>query len=220
MKKKLVIFGTGPSAEISNFYFTEDSDFEIEAFTVNETHKNLDSFQGKPVVAYEKLIEIYPPEEFFLFIGIGYSKLNQKKTELYLNAKSKGYRFATYIYSDVKIWLNNKIGENTFIFEDNTIQPFVEIGNNCILWSGNHLGHNSKIGDNCFITSHVVISGFDKIGNNCYIGVNATLKDSIKVADNCIIGAGAIILKDTKPYEIYPSDRTKPVNIKSSQISI
>jgi sugar O-acyltransferase (sialic acid O-acetyltransferase NeuD family) len=220
MKNQLVIFGTGPTATVTYWYFTEDSDFEVIAFTVNGSELNGNELLNLPIVPYESLFEIYPPSKIFLFIATGFGRLNEIKKKIYFDSKQKGYRFATYVHSGVKVWNTNKIGENTFIFEDNTLQPYAEIGHSVVLWSGNHIGHHAKIGDLCFITSHVVVSGFTQIGSHCYIGVNATLKDSLNIANNCIIGAGAIILSDTKENEVYPAERTKSIIVKSDRIRI
>ena len=109
-------------------------------------------------------------------------------------------------------------GKDVFIFEDNTLQPFTSIGADTILWSGNHIGHHSKIGNHCFISSHVVISGSCTIGNNVFIGVNSTLRDGIHIADESLIGAGSIIMKDTRPKEVYMAERTRPFHLNSEDV--
>ena len=41
--KKLVIFGTGETADIAFEYFTHDSNYEVVAFTVEAAYKNEDN---------------------------------------------------------------------------------------------------------------------------------------------------------------------------------
>lgn len=215
--QKLIIVGGGEQAEIAYEYFTHDSDFEVVAFSVEREFINQQTLAGRPVVPYEELESLFPAEEYFIFIAIPSSQLNRLRTRFYLDAKGKGYRFATYVSSRAFVWHNVRIGENTFIFENNVIQPFVTIGNNCILWSGNHVGHRTVIKDHTFIASHAVISGYCEIGEGCFIGVNSTFNDHVKVGDHCIIGSGALITKDTEPERIYVStSATKPVPGKSS----
>ena len=220
MSKNLVIFGTGPFAQVAYWYFTEDSDYDVIAFSVNREFIKDNEILGLPVVAYEDLEEKYSSNEYEIFIAIGFGNLNKIRDNIYNDAKSKGYKFASYIYSSIKIWANNKIGENTFIFEDNTIQPFAEIGSNVTLWSGNHIGHHSKIKDYCFITSHVVISGFVEIGERSFVGVNATFRDSVKIGVGNIIGAGSLIMKDSEDYDVIAGPRTKPIGKDSRKITI
>ncbi|PTB30304.1 sugar O-acyltransferase [Paraburkholderia caribensis] len=211
MPMKLVLIGAGELAEIADEYFTHDSDYEVVAFSVERNFIQQQQLNDKPVVAYEELETHYPPEEFTLFVAIPSSQLNALRTRFYLDAKQKGYQFATYISSRAFVWRNAVIGENTFIFENNVIQPFVTVGNNCILWSGNHVGHRTVIKDHNFISSHVVISGYCEIGESCFLGVNSTFNDHVRVGDHCVIGSGALITKDTEPNRIYVSSGAKPV---------
>jgi sugar O-acyltransferase (sialic acid O-acetyltransferase NeuD family) len=210
--KPIVIFGTGDIAQLAYFYLTEDSEYTVAAFTVDRDYLFTSTFCNLPIIAFDEIEKLYPPEKFEMFIVIGYSKINEVRTAKYNAAKAKGYHLISYVSSKATTWSDLSIGENCFIFEDNTIQPFVESGNNVTIWSGNHIGHHSRIGDNCFITSHVVISGGVNIGKNCFIGVNATIRDHINIGDKCVIGAGTLLLADADPEGVYigtASDRSK-----------
>jgi len=193
--KKLVIYGTGLVAEVAAFYFDADTDYQVSAFTNAAEFITQDQFNGKPLVSFESLERNYSPNEYDIFIALGYNKTNQIRQARYFEAKEKGYACATYI-SPRASYYQTPVGDNCFILEDNTIQPFVCIGNNVILWSGNHIGHHSTIRDHCFISSHVVVSGKCDIGENCFLGVNATLRDNIKLDRFVVVGSGAIVMKD------------------------
>jgi len=193
--RKLIIYGTGLIAEVADFYFNTDTDYEVAAFTNAAEFITQDDFRGKRLVAFEQLEKIYPPADYDIFIALGYNKTNQIRQARYQEAKQKGYVCATYISSRASYY-GTPVGDNCFILEDNTIQPFVTIGNNVTLWSGNHIGHHSTIRDHCFISSHVVVSGNCDIGENCFIGVNSTLRDNIKLERFVVIGSGAIVMKD------------------------
>jgi len=209
MKKKLVIFGSGDIAQLAHYYFTTDSDYQIVAFTVDAAYLEQTEFCGRPVVAFEEVVKLYPPDEHDFFVALSYSKLNAIRKEKYLAAKSLSYRLTSFISSKATVLNEGRIGENCFIFEDNTIQPFVTIGNNVTLWSGNHIGHHSIIKDHVFIASHVVISGGVEIEEQCFLGVNATLRDHVKIGARCVIGAGALILGDTEPDGLYKGHATE-----------
>jgi sugar O-acyltransferase (sialic acid O-acetyltransferase NeuD family) len=207
--KELIIFGTSDIAQLAYYYFSNDSDYKVAAFTVDGEYIKINEFCGLPVVPFEEVINHYPPERFDLFVALSYSKLNHIRKEKYLAANSMGYRLASYISSHATILNEFRIGENCFILEDNTIQPFVAIGNNVTLWSGNHIGHHSMIHDHCFLSSHIVVSGGVEIGEACFIGVNATLRDHIKIGDRCVIGAGTLILTDADPEGVYIGTATE-----------
>lgn len=217
--KKLIIFGTGAFGEIANFYFTHDSDYEVAAFTVSQESFNEKKFGDLPVVPFEKIESIYPPDEYSMFIAIGYNKMNKIRAKFFTESKNKGYNLVSYVNSKATTWKDLTIGENCFILENNVIQPFVKIGNNVILWSGNHIGHHSIISDHCFISSHVVISGFVKVGLYSFLGVNSTIRDGIEIAPECLIGANTVILKNTKNCEVYASKGTEVFPTSSNQIN-
>lgn len=195
-KKKLVIIGVGETADIAYEYFTNDSSYEVVGFAVEKQYKNIEKFKGQDVICVEDINEIFPKDDFYLFVAISSSKLNTVRQRIYENMKNLGYSFATYVSSHAFVWKNVEIGENSFVFENNTLQPGVKIGNNVILWSGNHIGHHSFIGSNSFVSSHVVISGYCTVGENVFLGVNSTIINNIKIGDYSFVGAGALIQKD------------------------
>jgi sugar O-acyltransferase (sialic acid O-acetyltransferase NeuD family) len=218
MKRKLLIVGTGPFAEIAALYFNDYSNYDIIGFACHSKFRNSSQIHGRDLFAIEDLPKIASPDLSEVFIAIGYGKMNQMRESVFLEMAEKGYTFANFIHPSVRVWANTVIGRNVFIFEDNTIQPFTTIGDNTVLWSGNHIGHHSKIGDHCFISSHVVISGNCHVGRNVFMGVNATLHDSLTIGDYCLIGAGAIISKDTKAREVFVPIATKPFPKSSAEI--
>jgi sugar O-acyltransferase (sialic acid O-acetyltransferase NeuD family) len=216
--KKAFIFGTTDFAQVALPYLRDDSDYDVEAFVVNEDYIAERELLGLPVVPFENILASHPPAEYAAFVGVGYSKVNTVRRKLYDSLKELGYTLPTYIHSSVHRWPETAFGEGSFIFENNVIQPFVSVGNNCVLWSGNHIGHHSKIGNNVFIASHAVISGRCTIGDNCFVGVNATFRDGITVAPDCVVGAGALLLKDTVAAGVYKAAATDPAERRSSEL--
>jgi sugar O-acyltransferase (sialic acid O-acetyltransferase NeuD family) len=213
---RLVLVGSGEFAQIACEYFDHDSDYEVVAFTVDRDHLEQVELAGRPVVAWEDLQRLYPPDEVKLLVAIPASQLNRLRARFHAEARLRGYRFATYISSRAFVWRNALVGENCFIFEGNVVQPFARIGNDCVLWSGNHIGHRSVIHDHVFIASHAVVSGYCEIGERSFIGVNATLKDGVKVAADNVIGAGAVVTRDTEPGRVYVGSPAQAVPDRTS----
>jgi sugar O-acyltransferase (sialic acid O-acetyltransferase NeuD family) len=216
MTNRLVLVGAGEFAQIAFEYFEHDSDYDVVAFSVEREYLGDATLCDRPVVAWEDLVDAYPPGEVELFVAIPSSQLNRLRTRFYLEAKQRGYRLASYVSSRAFVWRNAKVGENCFIFEGNVIQPFVTIGNNCVLWSGNHVGHRSVIRDNVFVASHAVISGYCDIGAGSFIGVNSTFNDHVTVAADNVIGSGAVVTRDTEPGCIYVGSPARAVPGRSS----
>ena len=213
--KKLIIIGTGETANLAYQYFTYDSEFEVIAFSVNKQYIKEDTFLNHPVVEFENLEKIYPPDKYMVFVALASGKLNRDRIKMYNLAKEKGYKFASYVSSKAFVWHNVEIGENCFILENNTLQPFTKVGNNVIMWSGNHLGHQSQIKDNCFITSHVVICGCTTINENCFLGVNSTIADCVIIKKDNFIAMGAVVNKNTKENSVYIGNPAKRVEISA-----
>lgn len=217
---KIIIFGTGDIAQIANYYFETDSEHDVVAFTVDKAYVDGLTFESKPLVAFENLMETYPPSDYKMFIALSYSKMNKIREDKYHQSKTLGYELVSYVSSKCSYFSQFQHGDNCFIFEDNTIQPFVELGNNITLWSGNHIGHHSKIEDHNFISSHVVISGHCTIKSNCFLGVNATIAHKVVVAEETLVGAGAVISKHTERGGIYVPPRTVKLNKTSNQVDM
>ena len=217
--KKAIIFGTGSFADIVYFYLTNDSEYEVVAFTATNDYIKDDKKFNLPIVSFENIENIYSSNEYEMYIAVGYVNLNKTRAKFYYEAKEKGYKLLTYISSKATVFTDD-IGDNCFILEDNTLQPFLKIGNNVVFWSGNHIGHHSIIEDHCYITSHAVISGHCRIKEYTFIGVNATIRDAIIIERENVIGAGALILKNTKEKEVYVAEKTKVFPRSSDRIKI
>lgn len=216
--KPVVIFGTGILAKNIYFYLTNDSNYKIAAFTIDSPSIKDTVFEGIPIVPFEEVESLFPPEEFDMFIAVGYQQLNSIRAQKFLEAKGKGYKLISYICSRSTVWSNLKLGENCFIGENNIIQPFVVIEDNVIMWSGNSIAHDTHIGKNCFITACAAIAGEVNVGENCFIGINSTIREQTKIAKNCTIGANTYIARNTHENETYISEPTKPSRLSNAML--
>jgi sugar O-acyltransferase (sialic acid O-acetyltransferase NeuD family) len=212
---KVVIFGILDLAELAHWYLENDSEHEVVAFTVHQSFIKNKFFKGLPVVPFEKLSDLYPKDKFKLFAPMTAKKMNKIRENIFLEGKSKGYDFITYISTKATV-CGNKIGENCFILEDNTIQPFTTIGNNVVLWSGNHIGHHGKIEDHVFFTSHVVMSGHCHIKSHSFFGVNSTLRDNLVIDQGTLVAMGSSIIKNTEKWGVYVGNPAKKLENKVS----
>ena len=68
------------------------------------------------------------------------------------------------------------------------------------------------------ITSHVVVSGHRTIEEYCFLGINAAIRDETVVAKGTLVRAGAVILRDTKQWEVYKATPTEPAAVRSDQL--
>jgi sugar O-acyltransferase (sialic acid O-acetyltransferase NeuD family) len=218
LREQIVIFGAGEIAELADFYFTYDSDFEIVGFTVDEAHIKQEEFRDRPLVPFERVEEAFPPTRFGFFVATSYAKLNSLRAEKVAAARARGYHLVSYLSSRATVFPGFELKENCFILEDNTIQPFARVGANVTLWSGNHIGHHSIIEDDVFIASHVVVSGGARIGQGSFLGVNVTLRDHVTIGKKCVLGAGALVLEDQPDFSVVAPRETDRSKVPSTRL--
>jgi sugar O-acyltransferase (sialic acid O-acetyltransferase NeuD family) len=217
-EKPVVIFGAGPFAQVAAVYLERDSPREVVAYTVDREYADAEVFAGLPLIPFDELAELHPPENADLLVATGFSGVNRVRREIFERCRERGYGFVRYVSSRAMVMADAPIGANTFVFEANVVQPFVEIGENVVVWSGNHIGHHSRIADHCFIASHAVIAGSVTIGESCFIGINATIRDGVTIGSGCVVGAGALVLGDLDEGTVLAATATPPHRRKSWEL--
>jgi sugar O-acyltransferase (sialic acid O-acetyltransferase NeuD family) len=217
--KKIIIIGTTTNARLAKWYFDNDTDYEVVAFSVNKDFITAASWLGLPVVPFENLEMYFSPSEYFAFVAIGYTKMNKIREKMYREVKAKGFELPNYISSKCSFLTQEQIGDNNLILEDNTIQPFVKIGSNNVFWSGNHIGHDTVIHNHIMITSHVVVSGYCEIKDNCFLGVNSTIHNEVVLEKETLVAAAAIIAKQTIEKGVYLPAQTSLFKKNSDEIN-
>ncbi len=210
-KQKLVLIGSGETAELAYDYFTRDTDFVVVGFSAEKAYIGNESLFGLPVVPFEHIEDYFHPHEHTAFVAVSYTQLNRLRSRLYDETKKKGYRLCSYISPKANVGSNVAVGENCFILENVTLQRGVKIGDCVTIWAGSTVGHRSTIGDYCFLAMHVAVSGFCTIGAFSFLGVNSCISDTLKVAPDCVIGAGAVLISDASEGRIYVGNPAKPL---------
>jgi sugar O-acyltransferase (sialic acid O-acetyltransferase NeuD family) len=200
---RVVIFGAGKIADVAYFQLTNDSPHQVVAFTVDGTHLVEKEKFDRPVIPFEEVLDRYPPDEFKMFVAVGYQDLNRFRAKKYEEAKSKGYELISYVSSRASNFGGIAIGDNCFVLENAVLQPCSKMGNNVFFWSGNHLGHHASVEDHCYIAGQVVLSGAAVVEPYCFLGVNATIGHEIRIGRESFIGAGALVTKNVAPRSVY-----------------
>ena len=215
--KKIIIFGIGKIADVVSYYFENFSQYNIVAYTVDTEYISSNSFKGKPIIPFEKLINIYPPSSNDIFVALGYQDLNRLREKKCLEVKEKGYKLISYIGNSPGISKDLIYQENCFVMDGALIHPKVEIGKNVFIWSGSMIGHHSYISDNCWLTSSSNISGGVNVGKNCFFAVNSTVANSLKIGKNCFFGANSLITKCVDDESVFIENSSNIYRLKSHQ---
>jgi sugar O-acyltransferase (sialic acid O-acetyltransferase NeuD family) len=201
--QKVVLYGNAQMATFAHAVLTHDSPYEVVAFTVDDALITDTTILGLPVVPFEAVERLYPPEDFAAHIAVGFRRVNGVRAEKYFQAKEKGYELLTYVSSRALRWPDLIIGDNCWILEHTILHPFVTIGNDVYLGSACHIGHNSTIGDHTFMAGLAGLAGAVRVGTHCFFGIHCTLRNGITIADRCVIGAGATVLRSTRERGVY-----------------
>lgn len=214
-RKPIFIFGTGRGAGTARRYFANETAYEIVGHVVDREFLRETTFDGRPVVASDEALTRFPPREVMAFVPLGPARMNIGRRDKYLQLKSLGYRFASYVHPSNQIHAGCEIGENCFILENQSINLDVAIGDNVVMWSGCQIGDRSRIGDHVFMASHVVVNGDVEVGEASYLGSNCTIGHGVRVGRQSFIGANALIAQNTRELAVHVVEPTPALDIDS-----
>lgn len=201
-------------------HLTYDSPYEVAAFTKDREHIKEDTLFELPVVPFEDVESIYPPDEYKMFIAVGYIRVNRLRAERYYQAKAMGYQLISYVSSKATAWPGSVIGENCLIGTNSIISATAKIGNNVVIGAGSIVPHYNFIKDHCFVGSGVILSGFVTVEPYCFLGTGATVRNNVTIARECVIGAGALILEDTEERGVYMGRAADLLPISSDKLPL
>lgn len=217
---KLVLYGNGSVVQILHHLFRSGSDNEVVAFTVDRHLIESDSLHGLPLVPWDEVASLYPPDAHRMMIGVGYVEVNRLRAERCRQAREMGYRLASYVSPTAKLWDGFVLGENCRIGDNVRIQPFACIGDNVFIGADSLIGHHCVIGDHCYLSSRVAMAGQVTVEPYSYIGINATIRNDIRIATASVIGAGAVILGNTVEKGVYMSQPADLLPVRSDELSL
>jgi sugar O-acyltransferase (sialic acid O-acetyltransferase NeuD family) len=213
--KPIVIFGIGKIAEAVFYYIKEESPFTVAAFSVDKEYVDVDSKYDLPVIPFEDLETKYPPEEYNMFVALGYQQLNTLRTNKLKEAKEKGYEIVSCVNKRSGILKDTQYGENCFVMHNVSIHPLVKLGDNVFIWSGAVVCHHSTINDNCWLTAGSNIMGGVNLGKNTFVAGNAMIAHSVNTGEYCFIGANSLVTKDLKDEEVIITQPTPSFRLNS-----
>ena len=217
--KKMVIFGTSNLAHLAYIHFTSEEQYETVAFTVNKEYMDTERLFDLDVVPFEEVEQSYPPDEYGMFVAVGYKKANKARAQIYNECKAKGYELVSCLSSKTNQTQYIKTGDNCFIMPHVILQPYAELGNNVVIWGGSCIGYQTRIGDHSYVAPAAVIAGNVEVGDYCFVGANATIRDGLKIAPECVIGAGAVILRNTEQGRVYRGQSAELLPYMSSEVN-
>jgi len=217
--KNIVIFGTGLIAELAYHYFLTDSSRTVSAFTVERDYLANAAFKGRPVVDFARIEHEYPPENFGMFVAIGYRSVNRERARVYETILGKGYTLVSHISPRACVETGTEIGNNCLVMPHAVVMPGARIHFNTIIWASVHIGTNCTVREHSYISCQSVLGGNCTIGPFSFLGLNCTIRDGVKEGQSSVIGAGALILRDTPAHSVFRGKLSEPLSIESHKLS-
>ena len=208
IKRKLFVFGVGPSADVAAELFQASKMYEVLGFILDRDYVKAEHHLGLPVVAYEDFRCAFTPSQCDVFVAVGYRKLNRLRSDVFRRVRADGYHLPSLIEERHAIPQTVKFGSNCLVMRGATIHPSVIVGDDVFIWGGATVCHHSRIGSHGWITAGAVIAGNCTVGDFYFVGANATLVNDLKIGNGCFIGAGALVSSDLadKSVVVRPGD--------------
>lgn len=204
-------------AESVSYFFERDGVYNITAYVVDDPFTGTGIFLGKPLVAFSRVLEMFKPEDFSVFVALGYQNMNKLRKGKFEYFKEKGYSLANYISPFVKG--NFSLGENSIIMDGAMIQPCAKFGNNVFVWGGAMVGHHAVIEDHCWLTGGCQIGGSAKIGKETFIGIGALVGHEVIIGARCMVGAGTLTCKNIPDGTVLIAPNTEAHRLNSEQFT-
>lgn len=221
MCKKLAIFGNSDFAKLLKYYVETDLHRIVDCITVDEEFVTDKEAWGVPVIPFNEFVNgVGDPTVYDVMLGVGYSKMNRVREQVYKKIKKYGYDIPSYVHSSVKIPPNVVIGEGNIIFENVTIQAFSEMGVANLIWYNSSIAHDCIIGNFNTICGNSSLSGYVYVKNNCFLGNNCTVKNHIVVGNYTLLGAGAYLNRNTDVNEVIVPVKSVELGYSSFEMNI
>lgn len=213
----IVIFGISKVSEVVFTCIKDDNSFNVVGFCVDKEYLQEDTKFGLPVVAFEEIENIFPPNKVKMLVAIGYHKMNKVREQKCIDAEAKGYELVSYINKNADIASNAEVGKNCIILDNVSVESFVKIGNNVCLYCNSTIAHHSTIEDNVWVTSGTVVGGNSTVKKNTFLGINSTIGHNITIGEENFIGAGALVTKSSDDKSAFIMPDTPKYRLNTDQ---
>ena len=197
IKRGIVIFGIGPISKTIFYSCRKHKTFDICCFTADRKYIKEDTLCDLPVVAFEEIESLYPPQQLdMLVVNVGAVAGTASRKDMFLRAQQKGYHLVNYIDPKADVVDNVIMGQNNIIMANTHVGPSGKMGDDNFIRENTYLGHDFNIGSHNFLGSGCTFGGSCHIGNLNFIGLAVTFINDITIEDNNLIGAGSLVIRN------------------------
>lgn len=203
LSSEVVVFGLGETASLAWYALSHDSPWRVTAFTVDALFMAVTELHGLPVLPFDSLPGICPPDRCHLHLPIGWKEMNGLRRRQMVAARAMGYQFVSYVATGTRLWASTVLGANAIVQRGAVIEPFARIGDGCCIYQRAVIGLDAVLGDCCYVASDAVVGPGAEIGEGCVLGLGCTIAEGVKVGPGCFVGAGAVVTEDAAGNGVY-----------------
>lgn len=190
--RKLLVFGTGDFADVVSYVLETKLGRPIAAYTVHEKYLPASTYREKPLVAFERIREMYPPREYDAVVGMIGKHMFDQREQIFVQLRQMGYRIPNVIDPSACVD-TRRMGEGNIILANASIEAHCQIGKGNIIWQNVVMPHHNRLGSFNNLAPSVSLSGYSKVGNHCFVGNNVCLKNRVELSDYVFVGAGTYV---------------------------
>ncbi len=215
--KPLIVFGAGKIGHVFSACLERDGEYEILAYTCDAEYVGDGEFRGRPLIAFEDVVEVFPPSKADMLVAVGYQACNRFRIDRMQAAREKGYHLASYVSSRALVHPDVTWSENVVVLDGACVQAGTTLGEGVMIWDGALVGHHSTVGDGCWITGSAAVGGSVTLGEGCFLGLQATVGHGVTLGKHCMIGAGTLITRDVPDEGVIIRRDSETHRLNSSQ---
>lgn len=207
------------SKEMMNYILGDEEHYELVGFTVDRDYLKEEVFCDYKVYAFEELDTYFDMQEVGIIPSIGYSRMNEHRSEFFEKCKKHAYRIASYIDKTVVNYAKS-------IGEGNIILDFVQLRHDCIIGNGNiikgtsDIAHDTIVGNFNYFAGVDHIGGAVKIGDKNFLGISCIIKNEIEIGNKNLIGAGVYLSETLEEYMVVSPAKSRIVKSSERMISM
>jgi len=213
---KVAIFGIGELASLFLNCIKKTSNDDVILFITDKPESSF--YEDIPHISFDKFSNSNYIHNTSIFIAVGPSHINQKRSEVFDRFKKIGCSF--YRYKSPHSIYDGELADNVFIGDFVSIDSSVKIGIGSFIWENVVISHNVEIGEFVYISPGAIIGAYVTVSSNSLLGMGAIIKPRVNIAIKSLIGAGTYISKNTVHCGVYAPAKSKFLGQVSEKIDI
>jgi acetyltransferase-like isoleucine patch superfamily enzyme len=144
---------------------------------------------GQSLGNYANVSREYPPSQYSLAIGIGYSDLKSRRMVL-KRCIADGWTMPSIIHPQSLVHPTAHVQMAAVIMHGAIVDVRASVGYGSVCWPGSIISHDSYLGNNCFLSPNATICGFVNTGHSCFFGASSVITERSSPPSGFFLKAG------------------------------